>query len=81
MEALTVEERLLLAWYKTLNENERAIIDGWTRALHTAASGMSPPPSADILLSADIVLSADILHLLRRDLQQLLKIAASQGSD
>lgn len=69
MEVLTVEERLLLAWYKTLNEDEQAMIDRWTTVLHAVASGMSPPPSADIL------------HLLRRDLQQLLKIAASQGSD
>lgn len=71
MEALTVEERLLLAWYAALDDDERAMIDGWT--LHgvaaSTAPGASPPPSADFL------------HLLRRDLQQLLEITAPQGSD
>lgn len=67
MEGLTVEERMLLAWYTALDDDERAVIDDWM--LHPVTP------------TADSVPSAAILHLLRRDLQQLLEITAPQGSD
>lgn len=68
---LTVEERMLLAWYAALNDEERAMIDTWTQTRFTAACDSRPMCAP----------SPSVLHLLRRDLEQLLKIAASEGRD